>query len=341
LIPTALFLIGRGENLAVVLADYIFYLMISPIFTGLLMKSMYFRQNMVIAEQAIDRLDHLLDYPNLSVEDECTSFSQYSLEFKNVSFSYPGSKQNAVNDISFKIEAGETVALVGASGGGKTTIARLASRFWDADTGEILMGGINIKKIPQKELMDKIALVFQNTKLFKSTLRENIVFGKKYVKDQEIERAIDLSQSREIIDHLPNGLETEIGTKGTYLSGGEQQRITIARAFLKDAPIVVMDEATAFADPENEHLIQAALRALSHGKTTLLIAHRLTTVVKADRILVVDQGQISEVGTHQELLNKGGSYKKMWNEYQQSVAWKIGSVEEKSGGQDGQYVFSK
>ncbi|MDK2935704.1 MAG: ATP-binding cassette, subfamily bacterial IrtA/YbtP [Eubacteriaceae bacterium] len=341
LIPTALFLIGRGENLAVVLADYIFYLMISPIFTGLLMKSMYFRQNMVIAEQAIDRLDHLLDYPNLSVEDECTSFSQYSLEFKNVSFSYPGSKQNAVNDISFKIEAGETVALVGASGGGKTTIARLASRFWDADTGEILMGGINIKKIPQKELMDKIALVFQNTKLFKSTLRENIVFGKKYVKDQEIERAIDLSQSREIIDHLPNGLETEIGTKGTYLSGGEQQRITIARAFLKDAPIVVMDEATAFADPENEHLIQAALSALSHGKTTLLIAHRLTTVVKADRILVVDQGQISEVGTHQELLNKGGSYKKMWNEYQQSVAWKIGSVEEKSGGHDAQYIFSK
>ncbi len=323
LIPMAIFLIGRGENLALVFADFIFYILISPIFTMLLMRSMYFRQNTMIAQQAIDRLDNLLDYPGMSYKEKTKNINHYTLEFKDVAFSYEGSDKRAIDKISFKLNKGETVALVGASGGGKTTIARLAARFWDVDEGQVLVGGMDVKDIPKKELMDNIAFVFQNTKLFKGSLRENIVFGKENVSEEEINKAIDFSQSREIIENLPDGLDTVIGSKGTYLSGGEQQRIALARAIVKDAGIVLLDEATAFADPENEHLIQKALKELSRGKTTLMIAHRLTSVQNVDRILVIESGKIAETGTHEELLNKGGIYKKMWDEYQKSVSWKI------------------
>lgn len=323
LIPMAIFLTGRGEHLPLVLADFIFYLLISPIFTMLLMKSMYFQQNTLIAEQAIDRLDHLLDYPGMSHAESTKKFKNHSLEFKDVVFAYEGSVKPAIDKISFKLNEGETMALVGASGGGKTTIARLAARFWDADEGEVLVGGVNVKEIPQKELMNHISFVFQSTKLFKGSLKENIVFGKENVRQENIDKAIDCSQSREFIENLAAGLETVIGSKGTYLSGGEQQRIALARAIVKNAPIVLLDEATAFADPENEHLIQKALKELSRGKTTLMIAHRLTSVQNVDRILVIESGRIAEEGTHGELLKKGGIYKTMWDEYQKSVAWKI------------------
>ncbi len=333
LIPMAIFLTGRGENLALVIADFVFYILISPIFTMLLMKSMHFQQNTMIAEQAIDRLDQLLDYPGMGYTEKGKGIKEYSLEFKNVVFSYAGSDKPAIDKISFKLNEGETVALIGASGGGKTTIARLAARFWDADEGEVLIGGINVKEIPKKELMDSISLVFQNTKLFKDSLKENIVFGKENVTKEELNKAINFSQSREIIKNLPAGLDTLIGSKGTYLSGGEQQRIAIARAIVKNAPIVLLDEATAFADPENEHLIQKALKELSRGKTTLMIAHRLTTVQNADRILVIQGGKIVEEGSHKELLKQEGIYKTMWEEYQKSAAWKIKAKEAAQGGQ--------
>ncbi len=264
-----------------------------------------------------------MGYTSMSYNENIKKIKNHSLEFKDVVFSYEGTNKPAIDKINFKLNEGETIALVGASGGGKTTIARLAARFWDADEGEVLVGGVNVKDIPKKELMDNISFVFQNTKLFKGSLRENIVFGKENAGEEEINKAIDFSQSREVIENLPEGLDTVIGSKGTYLSGGEQQRIALARAIVKNAPIVLLDEATAFADPENEHLIQKALKELSRGKTTLMIAHRLTSVKNVDRILVMEDGKIAETGTHEELLNKGGIYKTMWDEYQKSVAWKI------------------
>jgi len=324
LVPMAIFLLGRGGDPALVLADFILYLIISPHFALLMMKSMHFRQNSLIAEQAIDRLEELLAYPEMRFKQENADIPVNTVEFRNVSFSYEGTEKPAVDRVSFKINEGETVALVGASGGGKTTIARLAARFWDADTGEVLLGGVNVKDIPKKQLMDRVSFVFQTTKLRKGTLRENILFGNEHAGKDDIERAVDLSQSREIINNLKDGLETELGTRGTYLSGGEQQRIALARAMVKNSPVVLLDEATAFADPENEHLIRKALDSLGSGKTTLMIAHRLTSVTDADRILVIDKGRVSEEGTHEELLVLDGLYKRMWDEYKESAVWKIG-----------------
>ena len=229
-----------------------------------------------------------------------------------------------MDDVSFTIPQGNTVALVGASGGGKTTIARLVPRFWEATEGKVLIGGINVREIAPEELMKYISFVFQNIKLFKTSLLENIKYGNPDATMEEVERAVDMAQCREIINKLPLGLNTKIGTEGTYLSGGEQQRIVLARAILKNAPIIVLDEATAFADPENEHLIQQALKELTKGKTVLMIAHRLSSITDADNILVIDKGKIAEQGTHANLLGKQGIYYHMWNEYQQSVRWTIG-----------------
>ena len=324
LAPLAILLIGYSGNYASVLLNFFLFVLITPVFSQSIMKSMYLNQALGQASEAIGRLENLVAYEHLTVVAHPQPVKEFSIQFEKVSFSYPGANQKAVDDISFTITQGRTVALVGASGGGKTTIARLVPRFWEATEGKVLIGGINVREIAPEELMKHISFVFQNTKLFKTSLLENIKYGNPDATMEEVERAVDMAQCREIINKLPLGLNTKIGTEGTYLSGGEQQRIVLARAILKNAPIIVLDEATAFADPENEHLIQQALKELTKGKTVLMIAHRLSSITDADNILVIDKGKIAEQGTHANLLGKQGIYYHMWNEYQQSVRWTIG-----------------
>ena len=320
LVPVALLLIKCNGNLSNVVADSVIYFLIGPTFAVFIMRSATITQFSYFAELALNKIENILEFDDFMYGDKTSS--DVGIEFKNVSFSY--GDENVLDNISFKVNKGERVALVGSSGSGKTTVARLAARFYDITSGEIFIGGINIKDFEKEALMKKIAFVFQNSKLFKMSLRENLLIGKPDATDEEIESALINSGSKEIIERLENGLDTVYGTKGTYFSGGEAQRLSIARAFLKDADIIILDEATAFADPENEHLIQESFKKLSKNKTTLMIAHRLSTVIDADKILVIDKGKIIEEGNHADLINMNGHYKKLWEEYQKSVNWKIG-----------------
>ena len=320
LVPVALLLIKFNGNLANVVANSVIYFLIGPIFAVFIMRTATIKQFSYFAELALDKIENILEYDDFIYGDKTSS--DVGIEFKNVSFSY--GEENVLDNISFKVERGEQVALVGMSGSGKTTIARLAARFYDIKSGEILIGGINIKDFEKEALMKKISFVFQNSKLFKMSLRENLLIAKPDATDEEIDNALINSGCKEIIKGLKNGLDTVYGTRGTYFSGGEAQRLSIARAFLKDADIIILDEATAFADPENEHLIQESFKKLSKNKTTLMIAHRLSTVVDVDKILVIDKGRIVEEGKHSDLINMNGHYKKLWDEYQKSVNWKIG-----------------
>ena len=324
LAPLAILLIGYTGNHAPVLLNFFLFVLITPVFSQSIMKSMYLNQALGQASEAIGRLEDLVSYEKLPVPSSPKPLKDFSIQFNQVSFHYPGTTQKAIDGISFRIPQGKRVALVGASGGGKTTLARLGPRFWETSEGQVMVGNINVKDIAPNELMQHISFVFQNTKLFKTTLLENIKYGNPTATLPEVEKAVDMTQCREIIDKLPLGLNTKIGSEGTYLSGGEQQRIILARAFLKNAPIIVLDEATAFADPENEHLIQQALKELTKGKTVLMIAHRLSSVTDADNILVIEKGKVAEQGTHTELIQQQGIYNHMWNEYQQSVRWTIG-----------------
>ena len=320
LVPVALLLIKFNGNLANVVANSVIYFLIGPIFAVFIMRTATIKQFSYFAELALDKIENILEYDDFIYGDKTSS--DVGIEFKNVSFSY--GEENVLDNISFKVERGEQVALVGMSGSGKTTIARLAARFYDIKSGEILIGGINIKDFEKEALMKKIAFVFQNSKLFKMSLRENLLIAKPDATDEEIDNALINSGCKEIIKGLKNGLDTVYGTRGTYFSGGEAQRLSIARVFLKDADIIILDEATAFADPENEHLIQESFKKLSKNKTTLMIAHRLSTVVDVDKILVIDKGRIVEEGKHADLIGMNGYYKKLWDEYQKSVNWKIG-----------------
>ena len=326
LVPTAIILIGHGGDTTTIIANVILYVVIAPLIASNVMKAMYLSQDLFMANEAVERLEQLTDIAPLSQHDEPKRAEAYDIRFNDVSFRYEGAEKDAVSHINLTIPEGKTVALVGASGSGKTTIARLIPRFWDVRHGSVTIGGIDVRDMRKDELMRNVSFVFQNTRLFKTSLIENLRYGNPDATTEQINRAIDLSQSREIIDRLPQGLDTVIGAEGTYLSGGEQQRIVLARAILKDAPIVVLDEATAFADPENEQLIRKALAHLTQGKTVLMIAHRLTTVQDADSIVVVDNGKIVEQGTHKELLSREKQYHRMWNEYQQSVSWKLSSI---------------
>ena len=324
LVPVAIMMITSGADMREVLGNSVIYLLIGPVFGVFMMRSASMQNFIYFAELALDKIDTALDYEDLTY-GEATAVGE-GLEFRNVSFSY--GKDKVLDNVSFKVNKGETVALVGASGGGKTTVARLAARFYDADEGDIFIGGTSIKEYKKEALSQKVAFVFQMSKLFKMSLRENLLLGNPNANDEEIEQALVRAGAKEIVDNLEKGLDTVYGTKGTYFSGGEIQRLSIARAFLKNADFVILDEATAFADPENEHIIQASFKELSKDKTTLMIAHRLSTVVNADRILVMENGKIVESGTHNELLTLGGVYKKLWSEYQKAANWRIGGDNE-------------
>lgn len=323
LVPVAILLIAHGGEAMVVIADLFLYILIAPIIAQSIMRAAYLSQDLFLAAEAIRRLEELTATPPLPVREPSATPRDYTIRLEEVSFRYDGAEKDAVSHVSLTIPEGETVALVGPSGGGKTTIARLIPRFWDVREGRVTIGGVDVREMEPKQLMRSVAFVFQNTRLFKASLLDNIRYGTPEATMEEVNRAIDLSESREIIDRLPQGLDTMIGAEGTYLSGGEQQRIVLARAILKDAPIVVLDEATAFADPESEHLIRRALSRLTEGKTVLMIAHRLTTVRDADSIVVLQEGRIAEEGTHEDLLARGGVYSSMWREYQQAVSWRL------------------
>ena len=323
LVPTGIILIGHGGETAIIVSDMVLYVLIAPIIAANVMKAMHLSQNLFLANEAVDRLEKLTATPPLPESYEPEKVAAFDVSLRNVSFRYEAAERDAVSHIDLDIPQGKTIALVGASGSGKTTIARLIPRFWDVREGSLKIGGVDVRHMDKATLMRNVSFVFQNTRLFKTSILENIRYGNPDATIEQVNRAVDLSQSREIIERLPQGLNTMIGAEGTYLSGGEQQRIVLARAILKDAPIVVLDEATAFADPENEHLIRQAFAHLTRGKTVLMIAHRLTTVQDADNIVVVDDGRIAEQGTHQQLMEQGALYYKMWNEYQKSVEWKL------------------
>ena len=323
LVPTGIILIGHGGETAIIVSDMVLYVLIAPIIAANVMKAMHLSQNLFLANEAVDRLEKLTATPPLPESSEPEKAAAFDVSLRNVSFRYEAAERDAVSHIDLDIPQGKTVALVGASGSGKTTIARLIPRFWDVREGSLKIGGVDVRHMDKATLMRNVSFVFQNTRLFKTSILENIRYGNPDATIEQVNRAVDLSQSRVIIERLPQGLNTVIGAEGTYLSGGEQQRIVLARAILKDAPIVVLDEATAFADPENEHLIRQAFAHLTRGKTVLMIAHRLTTVQDADNIVVVDNGRIAEQGTHQQLMEQATLYYKMWNEYQKSVAWKL------------------
>ena len=269
-------------------------------------------------------------------EDGITETESHGyLEFDNVTFAYPGETESPVlHNISFKAKPGETIAFIGSTGSGKSSLVQLIPRFYDVQEGDVLVGGVDVREIAKNDLMDQIAFVFQNTRLFNDTLLENIRASRPDATREEVMRAAEAAQCQDIIERLPNGLDTIVGSGGTYLSGGENQRIALARAILKDAPIIILDEATAFADAENEHQIQLAFEGLTSGKTVLMIAHRLSTIQDADMILVFGDGKIIERGNHDELLKQNGVYASMWKEYQTQIIWKVGTTVRKEENHD-------
>ena len=322
--PSAL----SAGNFAGFITNFAFYAVFSAIVSTALARIMFASAGTILAKNALARINTVMSAPTLAVSDHPQTPKDNGVEFKDVTFTYEGADIPALEHIFFSVLPGQTVALVGPSGGGKTTAASLIPRFWDVSSGEVEVGGVNVKDIDPHVLMDKVAFVFQNTRLFKTSILENVRAARPDASREEVLSALHAAQCDDIIEKLPNGIDTLIGSEGTYLSGGEQQRVALARAILKDAPIIVLDEATAFADPENEALIQKALKTLTEGRTVIMIAHRLSTVVGADRIVVLEGGKVVEEGTHDELASGGGLYERMWKEYNQAVKWKIASAKE-------------
>lgn len=324
LIPAGILIASGTADYAHFLLSFIFYVIFTPACASMLMKVMFSGNYKMIADEAVRRVDSVLSEKPLADSPVKRNPSGYGIEFSGVSFTYPRTQTPAVSGVTFRVPEGATAALVGPSGGGKSTIASLIPRFWDVDAGSVKIGGADVREIPPQILMDQVSFVFQDTRLFKASVLDNIRFNRPDATRDEAMAAAKAAQCEDILEKLPNGLDTVIGTKGIYLSGGEQQRIALARAILKDSPIIVLDEATAFADPENEYKIQLAFEKLTRGKTVLMIAHRLSTVQNADQIFVVDGGRIIETGRHDVLLQQGGMYARMWEDYQTSVSWGIG-----------------
>jgi ATP-binding cassette subfamily B protein len=331
LVPVALLMAPaalKSGNFAAFITNFVFYAAFSAVVSTALARIMFAASGMMMASTALGRIAQVMSAPVMEITDAPVAPKDNSVEFKNVSFTYEGSELPALDNISFRVEPGQTVALVGPSGGGKTTAASLIPRFWDVSSGSVEVGGVDVRRTDPHVLMDQVAFVFQNTHLFKASILDNVQAARPEASREEALEALKAAQCADILEKLPEGMDTVIGTKGTYLSGGEKQRIALARAILKDAPIVVLDEATAFADPENEALIQKAFARLMEGRTVIMIAHRLSTVVGADRIIVLENGRAAESGTHEELLKAGGLYSRMWNDYNQAVKWRISASEE-------------
>lgn len=316
------FWFSHGNITGDFLLDMLFYIIITPVITVVLTKIMYMNENEMMVKDAIDRIDSVLNMESLTDPAKPSHPADNSVELHGVTFSYDGTK-NALSDISLKISTGQTAAFVGPSGGGKSTLASIVARFFDPQQGKVLVGGVDVKDIGKEELMNTVSFVFQNSKLIKASILDNVRLGKPNATEAEVMQALKAAQCMDIIEKFPNGVNTMIGSEGVYLSGGEVQRIAIARAVLKNSPIIILDEATAFADPDNEAKVQAAFNELARGKTVIMIAHRLSTVVNADRIFVLREGKLAENGTFDELLKNGGTFANMWHEYRRSIEWKV------------------
>ena len=315
-------LLSRGGVSNELLLNLTFYIIITPVIGTTLTKIMFMSEDAMIVGDAINRIDEVLREKPLPESVVNNEPKDNGVILEHVSYSYDG-KKNALNDVSLTIQPGQTVALVGASGGGKTTLANLITRFFDTQKGRVLIGNTDIRDIPKETLMNKVSFVFQNSRLFKTSILENVRMGNPAATRDEIIHALEAAQCADIIEKLPNGVDTVVGGNGVYLSGGEQQRIAIARAILKNAPILILDEATAFADPDNEVRVQQALSALSKGKTVIMIAHRLSSITGADCIYVLQDGEIIESGTHRGLIEENGVFARMWKNYSEAVEWKL------------------
>ena len=317
------FLFASGGTDGGALLNLLFYIIITPVISLTLTKLMFMSENGMIVQDAITRIDRVLESPSLSCSNAPKHPKDSSVALDHVTFSYDGVK-NALEDISLSIGTGQTVAFVGPSGGGKSTLAVLIARFFDPQSGKISIGGVNVKDIDKSELMDTVSFVFQNSRLIKGSILDNVRMGKPNATDGEVLAALSAAQCMDIIEKFPDGVHTVIGSQGVYLSGGETQRLAIARAMLKNAPVLILDEATAFADPDNETKVQMAFNALAKGRTVIMIAHRLSTVVNADRIYVLKEGRLAESGSFAELSGQADSlFGTMWRDYQQSVQWKV------------------
>ncbi len=325
-LPVALLLAPGEADFTRFVANFAFYSIFSAVVPTAMTKLMFVGEASQMSADSLARIRGIMEAEPLAVSAALKHPAGNSVRFDDVSFTYEGAEAPAIDHVSFDVPAGSTLALVGPSGGGKSTCASLIPRFWDATSGSVLVGGVDVRDIDPHELMDHVAFVFQTNKLFRQTLADNVRAARPDATDEEVHEALSAAQCDDIVAKLPQGIDTMLGAGGVYLSGGEVQRVALARAILKDAPIVVLDEATAFADPENEALIQRAFTRLAEGRTVIMIAHRLSTVVSADKIVVLDHGRVAESGSHEELLAQGGLYAKMWADYEQAANWKISAA---------------